>query len=349
MGKNNNNKSNQSLKYPLVSLCTPTFNRRPFIPMMLKCFENQTYPKDRIEWIIIDDGTDKIGDLVSHISQIQYFSYNEKMTLGKKRNLAHEKCKGDIIIYIDDDDYYPPERISHAVETLQKNPKALCAGSSIMHIYFKHVGKMVRFGPYGPNHATAATFAFRKELLLQTSYEETACVAEEKFFLKNYTIPFVQLDTMKTILVFSHVHNSFDKKSLLENGENDYVKCVPVKVEDFVKEPEILQFVLKDIDTLLDNYEPGKPENKPDVTKQIQEMQLKREKMIQDHQQNQQHMMMNEHVMKMQQQINQLGVLNQELTMENTLLKNKNSYLQDKITKLIQDLIELKKTQNSNV
>jgi hypothetical protein len=349
MGKKNNNKSNQSLKYPLVSLCTPTFNRRPFIPMMLKCFENQTYPKDRIEWIIIDDGTDKIGDLVSHISQIQYFSYNEKMTLGKKRNLAHEKCKGDIIVYIDDDDYYPPERISHAVETLQKNPKALCAGSSIMHIYFKHVGKMVRFGPYGPNHATAATFAFRKELLLQTSYEETACVAEEKFFLKNYTIPFVQLETMKTILVFSHVHNSFDKKSLLENGENDYVKYVPVKVEDFVKEPEIVQFVLKDIDMLLNNYEPGKPENKPDVTKQIQEMQLKREKMIQDHQQNQQHMMMNEHVMKMQQQINQLGVLNQELTMENTLLKNKNSYLQDKISKLIQDLIELKKTQNLHV
>ena len=349
MGKKNNNKSNQSLKYPLVSLCTPTFNRRPFIPMMLNCFENQTYPKDRIEWIIIDDGTDKIGHLVSHISQIQYFSYNEKMTLGKKRNLAHEKCKGDIIVYIDDDDYYPPDRISHAVETLQKNPKALCAGSSIMHIYFKHVGKMVRFGPYGPNHATAATFAFRKELLLQTSYEETACVAEEKFFLKNYTIPFVQLDTMKTILVFSHVHNSFDKKSLLENGENDYVKYVPVKVEDFVKEPEIVQFVLKDIDMLLNNYEPGKPENKPDVTKQIQEMQLKREKMIQDHQQNQQHMMMNEHVMKMQQQINQLGVLNQELTMENTLLKNKNSYLQDKISKLIQDLIELKKTQNLHV
>ena len=33
---------------PFVSVCTPTFNRRPFIPGMLKCFEHQTYPKNRI-------------------------------------------------------------------------------------------------------------------------------------------------------------------------------------------------------------------------------------------------------------------------------------------------------------
>ena len=38
--------------YPLVSVCTPTFNRRPFIQTMFQCFKNQTYPKDRIEWII---------------------------------------------------------------------------------------------------------------------------------------------------------------------------------------------------------------------------------------------------------------------------------------------------------
>ena len=102
---------------PFVSICTPTFNRRPFIPYMIKCFEQQTYPKDRIEWIIIDDGTDPIKDLVANIPQVKYYYYQEKMLLGKKRNLMHKKCSGDIIIYMDDDDYYPPERISHAVKT----------------------------------------------------------------------------------------------------------------------------------------------------------------------------------------------------------------------------------------
>lgn len=86
MGKDK--KKNKSSNFPFVTLCTPTFNRRPFIPIMLKCFENQNYPKDRIEWIIVDDGTDKIEDLVSHIPQIKYFKYDEKLSLGKKEILS---------------------------------------------------------------------------------------------------------------------------------------------------------------------------------------------------------------------------------------------------------------------
>ena len=172
-------------KYPFVSICTPTFNRRPFIPAMLKCFEHQTYPKHRMEWIIIDDGTDKIEDLVKHHPNVRYFKYDEKMTLGKKRNLVHDKSIGDILVYMDDDDYYPPERVSHAVETLQANPHALCAGSSEIYIYFKHIEKMYQFGPYKDTHATAGTFAFRRELLKNNRYEEEACLAEEKAFLKD--------------------------------------------------------------------------------------------------------------------------------------------------------------------
>ena len=51
---------------------------------MIKCFNHQTYPKDNMEWIIIDDGTDKIEDLVISIPQVRYFKYDEKMVLGKK-------------------------------------------------------------------------------------------------------------------------------------------------------------------------------------------------------------------------------------------------------------------------
>jgi glycosyltransferase involved in cell wall biosynthesis len=211
MGKNKN--KNKLSKYPFVSICTPTFNRRPFIPIMIQCFEHQTYPKDKMEWIIVDDGTDKIEDLVKDIPQVKYFKYDEKLTLGKKRNITNEKAEGEIIIYMDDDDYYPPERVKHAVDTL-RDSKALCAGSSAMFIYFKHINKMFQFGPYGANHATAATFAFKKQLLDITKFDENSSVAEEKKFLKDYTIPFVQLESKKSILVFSHNHNSFDKKQL---------------------------------------------------------------------------------------------------------------------------------------
>jgi glycosyltransferase involved in cell wall biosynthesis len=34
------------------------------------------------------------------------------MILGAKRNLIHKHAKGDILVYMDDDDYYPPERVA---------------------------------------------------------------------------------------------------------------------------------------------------------------------------------------------------------------------------------------------
>ena len=263
---------------PTVSVCTPTFNRRPFIEHMIKCFDNQDYPKDKIEWIIVDDGTDKIGDLVENHKNVAYYSLDEKMPLGKKRNFMHTKASGDIIVYMDDDDYYPPERISHAVQTLSENPQALCAGSSEIYIYFKHIDKVVQFGPYGPTHATAGTFAFRKELLDISGYDDDAALAEEKSFLKNYTVPFVQLDPVKTILVFSHEHNTFDKRKLLESPNPNFVKVSDKTVDTFVKEPEMKQFYMNDIELKLKDYEPGRPYMKPDVLENMVKIEEERRK-----------------------------------------------------------------------
>jgi hypothetical protein len=266
-------------KYPFVSVCTPTFNRRPFIPAMLSCFNHQDYPQDRMEWIIIDDGTDPVEDLVASHPRVKYFKYDTKMTLGKKRNLLHEKSRGEILVYMDDDDYYPPQRVSHAVHMLTTHPDALCAGSSEIYIYFKHIGQMKRFGPYGPNHATAGTFAFKRKLLKQHRYNDDACLAEERAFLKDYTVPFVQLDPMKVILVFSHEHNTFDKRKLLVNANPDVVRDSPKKVMDFIKDAALRRFYMVELEKLLTDYTPGRPEMKPDVIAQTLQLEKEREKM----------------------------------------------------------------------
>ena len=313
-----------------VSICTPTFNRRPFIPSIIQCYLNQSYDNTLMEWIIIDDGTDKIEDLIVGIPGVKYFKYDEQMVLGKKRNLMHEKCSGDIIIYMDDDDYYPVTRVSHAVEMLLANPQAMCAGSSEMHIYFKHINKMIQFGPYNANHSTAATFAFRKELLQSCRYDDNAALAEEKDFLKNYTIPFVQLNVTDSILVFSHIHNSFDKRKLLDQPANKFMKDSPKLISDFIKESEsdILQFFMNDIDLLLDAYEPGKPEHKQAVLNQIEQLTIRR---------------------NIEQQMRQLYEPRiQELLRENAELKNKNIYLDNKIKEVISNAIEQNKRYNKN-
>jgi glycosyltransferase involved in cell wall biosynthesis len=266
----------------LVSICTPTFNRRPFIPSMLQCFKHQDY-KGPIEWIIVDDGTDKIEDLITaaNIPEIKYYKLEEKLSLGKKRNLMHQYATGDIIVYMDDDDYYPPERVSHAVEMLQRNPKILCAGATILYTYFKKIDKIVQFGPYGPNHATAGTFAFKKELLQITSYDDIQSIGEEKHFLKNYTIPMVQLDPKKVILVCAHDQNTFDKRTLLENKNSTTVHYTTLKIKNFIKDTELRNFFKVKMHEELKNYAPGDPSMKPDAIRAIEERKKEHEFAIQ--------------------------------------------------------------------
>jgi glycosyltransferase involved in cell wall biosynthesis len=336
MGKKNKNK-NKTKTLPLVSLCTPTFNRRPFIPYMIKCFEHQTYPKDKIEWIIIDDGDDPIEDLVKNIPQVKYFYYKEKMYLGKKRNLMHSKCSGDILIYMDDDDYYPPQRISHAVETLQNNPKYIAAGSSEMHIYFASKQLTYQFGPYGPQHSTAATFAFRKELLEQTSYNEEAAFAEEKKFLKDYAVPLIQLDTKKTIFVVSHPHNTLDKERLLTMPG---CKATPSRYEinDFIKDDELKKFYIEDMANELSKYELGKQKYKLGLEEQLKKHEERRQQMIKEQQRN--------HQIQMQQQL-----ISQKPEMIQQLLIEKQNYektLKDK-TDLINQLLQKVKTLTDEI
>jgi glycosyltransferase involved in cell wall biosynthesis len=344
MGKKSNNH-----QYPLVSLCTPTFNRRPFIETMLKCVENQLYPRNRMEWIIVDDGTDKIEDLIKHaknVPQIHYYKIDQKMTLGAKRNLCHSKCKGDYIVYIDDDDYYPPERVSHAIETLQNNKNALCAGSSEIYVYFKHIQTMYKGGPYGPNHATAGTFAFRKELLKQTKYNENASLAEEREFLKNYTVPFVQLDPFKTILVFSHIHNTFDKRRLITDNNKTFTKS-DRKVEEFIKnesEKMIYEFFMEKVEQYLQQYKPGDPIMKPDVLKQIEVLDKQRAELTE----NNMRIMVNENGTERPLSMKEIVVLIQKQQQEIASLKEKTTVMenQEKKIRVLESLLERMKNPN---
>lgn len=271
-------------RLPRVSLCTPTFNRRPFFKGTIANVLAQDFPRDRMEWIIVDDGVDKIGDLVKDIPFVKYISV-DKMPLGKKRNFMHTQCTfqndDDIIVYIDDDDYYPPERVSHAVNKLVGS-KALCAGSSELLIWFNSLNKMYKFGPYGPNHSTAGTFAFKRELLKQTRYDDDAVIGEEKVFLKNYTIPFIQLDPLKTILVFSHEQNTFDKRRLIDPN-NPVCKESFVKVKHLIRNKETRKFYTEEIDGLLANYDLGEVKHKPDVLAEIKRRdQANQERMTQE-------------------------------------------------------------------
>jgi len=214
---------------PFVSVICPTYNRREFLPSLIHQFNYQTYPQNYMELIILDDSLETNLDIIPKQLNIKYTHLSEKLILGKKRNLINSMATGDIIVCFDDDDYYSPERVSHAVVKLQQS-KCQIAASSIIHIYYPKLNEIYQFGPYAPYHGTNGTMAYTKEYLKTHRYLDDKTQAEEAHFTNNFSEPLVQLDPHKVILCIAHGKNTVDKDQFLQQG-----KKTDIKIQKFFK------------------------------------------------------------------------------------------------------------------
>jgi glycosyltransferase involved in cell wall biosynthesis len=197
-----------------------------------------------MEWIILDDGEDCVRDVfegLKDIPNLRYLRREPKLLIGQKRNILNAESKGDIIVAMDDDDFYSPERVSHVVAKMSQQPTVQLAGSSELYMYYSDIKTIYKFGPYNPNHATNGTMAWRRSYAQSHTYDETVTHAEEKSFLEGYIHPMIQLDPFKVMLVISHSENTFDKKSLRENP-NPFVKATQLKLQNFIKSAKLREF-----------------------------------------------------------------------------------------------------------
>jgi glycosyltransferase involved in cell wall biosynthesis len=230
---------------PTISLLTPTYNRRAFLPNLVECIAAQTYPANKMEWILLDDGTDRVEDLLPAFQarlkavKIQYIGLpvGERLRVGAKRNRLHDRATGDICVCMDDDDYYYPDRVQHVVFKLRRNPKIQLVGSSEMYCYFFDDKSIWRSGPYPfPNHGTFGTMGYLTSYAKSVRCDETLFHAEEIEFTKKYTTPLLQLDPYKVMLVMCHKDNTFDKHKLRSDTNPMFVKT-SLQLKDLVKGP----------------------------------------------------------------------------------------------------------------
>lgn len=230
---------------PFVSVLTPTYNRRKFIPAAIACFKAQTYPQDRMEWIILDDGTDKVGDLfaASGLKNVRYVALpdGEKLPIGAKRNRINKLAKGDIVVCWDDDDYYFPDRVRQAVLRLQGQKAAQVVGSTEIYMYFPDRDQIWSAGPYNPNHATNGTVAYWRSYFKTHKYDDTAEKAEERQFFDDWKTPICQLRPEHVMLVICHDANTFDKRRMLD-GRNKAVKPVSLTLKALIKDTKLRNF-----------------------------------------------------------------------------------------------------------
>lgn len=110
----------------------PTNNRRRFIPAAIDCFVRQDYLS--AELLILDDGTDRIEDLVPTDSRIRYVGIAGGLSLGAKRNVACRNAYGEIIFHWDDDDYYPPHRIRAQMDAMLESGADISGSSGLYYL-----------------------------------------------------------------------------------------------------------------------------------------------------------------------------------------------------------------------
>jgi glycosyltransferase involved in cell wall biosynthesis len=225
---------------PTVSVITPTYNRRLFLPMLIHLYQQQTYPKELLELIILDDSFESNEDLIpKNDKTIKYYYQKEKMTLGEKRNKLNQLAKGDVIICFDDDDYHFPERITYSIHRLNSE-KTLIAGSSKINVYYLDIKELHQYGPFSNSHGTNGTFAYRREYINQHQHDPTKNAQEEPSFTNNFSEKMAQLDSDKTIICMSHSSNTFDKKKLLKQPNNTIVR----KINKLIKDKKYLEFIV---------------------------------------------------------------------------------------------------------
>jgi glycosyltransferase involved in cell wall biosynthesis len=224
-----------------VSVITPTYNRTEHIRNAIAAYKAQTFPKDQMEWIILDDGDEPVEAILMDeawdLPNIRYIREYRQLPLGEKRNRLNKEARAPIIVAWDDDDYYVPERIEYIVSLFKANPKVEVVGSSLMYFYFKDDQSIWSLGPFGPFHSTNGPLAYRATYAKTHAYEAKALKTEEPYFLNNFTEPLIQMDPMKAILVICHEANTVNKNDMRRT--NAAARKTNLNLSDFIKDEEM--------------------------------------------------------------------------------------------------------------
>lgn len=102
---------------PKVSLITPTNGRERYLRLQYDCFKRQTW--DALEWLILDDSPVASASYSAlDDPAVRYMHSSKAMSIGAKRNALIEAASGDLIMHLDDDDYYVPEYVAHMADHL---------------------------------------------------------------------------------------------------------------------------------------------------------------------------------------------------------------------------------------
>ena len=166
-----------------VSVIIRTFNRPDVIGRALRSVVNQTLPPDQI--IIVDDysSEDYINSIPKHFfKNIKYKLHRNTLKVGPAQalNIGSEFCNSDIVMYLDDDDLWAPQKIESQLNIFNDHPE-------VSLVYSGRVVNDSKFNFIKFIHPKDSGFIFTK-LLFDNVIGTTSSLALKTDVLSNFLL-----------------------------------------------------------------------------------------------------------------------------------------------------------------
>lgn len=128
--------SSSTSDLPFVSVLIDTYNHERFIEQALSSVLSQDFPEDRREILVVDDGsTDSTPAILRkyepHIRVLRKSNGGQASAF----NFAIPQCRGDIVIFLDADDWWGPGKLRAVVDAFRANPALGIVGHAIYEVF----------------------------------------------------------------------------------------------------------------------------------------------------------------------------------------------------------------------
>ena len=222
---------------PKISICTPTYNRRWIFPLAVRNFFNFIYPKEKVEWVILDDGEKSIEEVVPRDARVKYHYQKEKSDISSKRNKLVELASNDVIVFMDDDDFYPPESLIARVKALIKYGKkgVGCVGCIDVATFDIRVNKC-SVCSNGISYLTESSLAFTREFWKERSFRGGESASEYRYFMEYRQDNMRSLPFQFVTIALSHHKNTTGELRAITDGvkEEERAKIVQMFDDEFI-------------------------------------------------------------------------------------------------------------------
>ena len=190
-----------------VDILIPTYNRKKFESLISHNISIQTYPLIQ-NIIIADDSNDNLNLDVKY-SVLNYKV--DRMSIGAKRNFLLSKSTSRYAVFMDTDDFYNADYISHSIHTLLRSGKSITGTSDMLMYYQEQTYRLSCIFLHAINEATLVIDTDNVNLIFE---EQNSSEGLQP--LKTHIGDIVQSDINKVMVCLCHEQNTINKKIWLD-------------------------------------------------------------------------------------------------------------------------------------